>query len=91
MTTQTLTLRTVLDAVPAKGATLNEIADALSTPADRVRDVLLALLVRGLVFMRWPFQQAHQWVPTAQAKRMADATDEQLRNHTPTPTAGGAR
>lgn len=78
MSAKTLDFRTVLDAIPAKGATLTEIAESLNTPANTAHNVLTSLLVGGLVFMRFPFQQPQEWAKTARARRMTDADNTAL-------------
>ena len=77
-TTTALSLRSVLDAVPRKGAPATLIADKLNVAPHELRPFLDHLLLGNLVFMRTPFREAVQWVPTARAHRMDDADEAAL-------------
>ncbi len=76
--TTTLDLRTVLDAVPRQGATIAAIAESLGVKSAALRPVLDHLLCGGLLFMRFPFRQPAQWVPSARARRMKDVDSDAL-------------
>ena len=87
--TAVLNHRTVLDAIPAGGATEEQIAATLGVPGynralDRIayggqelHDLLYRLVCGDLASMRTT-GEGWQYVPTARSRRMADATDEEL-------------
>lgn len=89
MSTATVNHRTVLDAIPAAGATEEQIAATLGVPGfnnalDRIahggqelHDLLYRLVCGDLVSMRTT-GSGWQYVPTARARRMAGESDEAL-------------